>query len=197
MSWITDLSACWRRFLSDDRGVAAIEFLTTSPLLFGAMVFTAEYGQAMRVRAALDGAVQDATRYLSRVAVDNAQDGFGNPSITFYQQHLDEARALIEARTGRQVINVNAEAPDFAVDVNTVDVANFRTDYYVITVKATVFMDLPLLNVINMGRSSDNPRVATSFTMTAADIARWVGEAPPGLAACNILDRAQQTCPSS
>lgn len=192
-----DLSACWRRFLSDDRGVAAIEFLTTSPLLFGALVFTAEYGQAMRVRSALDGAVQDATRYLSRVAVDDAQDGLGNPSISFYQQHLDEAKALIVARTGRPVINASAEAPAFEVEVSTVDVANFRTDYYVITVKATISMDLPLLNVINMGRDSNNPRVETSFNMTAADIARWVGEAPPGLAACNILDRALQTCPTS
>ncbi len=201
MSWFDKLTRCARRFAADETGAAAVEFLVASPLLFGVMVFTAEYGQALRMRAALDGAVQDATRFLSRVAADDATDGFGNPSIQFYQDQLDEARAMIETRTGRTVVIGSSGAPDFNVEISTVDVTNFRTPYHVIRVTATIPFDMPLLSVLNIGlnigSAPDSAPIETSITMTSADIARWTGEAPAGLAACGLIDRANQNCPTS
>ncbi len=200
MGWFAKISCCARRFASDETGAAAVEFLLASPLLFGVMVFTAEYGQALRVRAALDGAVQDSARFLSRVAADDATDGFGNPSIAFYQDQLDDARAIIEARTGRAVVTGSTGQPDFNVEVETVDVGNFRTPYHVIRVTASVPVEMPMLSVLNIGLNigtEEQDRVQTAIVMTSADIARWVGEAPAGLPACNLLSRANGTCPTS
>ncbi|MEO1494654.1 MAG: TadE/TadG family type IV pilus assembly protein [Pseudomonadota bacterium] len=200
MGWFAKLSCCARRFVADDKGAAAIEFLLASPLLFGVMVFTAEYGQALRVRAALDGAVQDSARFLSRVAADDAIDGFGNPSISFYQDQLDEARQIIEARTGRSVVEGAEGQPAFDVDIETVDVGNFRTPYHVIRVTASIPMEMPLLSVLDIGLnigSDSNTAAQTSIIMTSADIARWVGEAPAGLPACDLLSRANGECPTS
>lgn len=200
MSWFANVSRCARRFVSDETGAAAVEFLLASPLLFGVMVFTAEYGQALRVRSALDGAVQDSARYLSRVAANSAIDGFGNPSIAFYQDQLQEARRIIEARTGRSVIDGAANQPDFQVDIETVDIGNFRTPYHVIRVTASVPVEMPLLSVLNIGfniGTDGDEQVETSIIMTSADIARWVGEAPAGLPACDLLTRANGNCPTS
>ncbi len=200
MGWFAKVSSSARRFAADETGAAAIEFLLASPLLFGVMVFTAEYGQALRVRSALDGAVQDSARFLSRVAADDAIDGFGNPSIVFYQDQLDDAQAIIENRTGRSVVAGADNQPAFNVEIETVDVDNFRTPYYVIRVTASVPVEMPLLSVLNIGLnigSDDNKEAETSIVMTSADIARWVGEAPAGLPACDLLSRANGNCPTS
>jgi len=200
VSWFAKISCCARRFASDETGAAAVEFLLASPLLFGVMVFTAEYGQALRVRSALDGAVQDSARFLSRVAADDATDGFGNPSIAFYQDQIDDARAIIESRTGRAVVTGDKGEPSFDVQISTVDVDNFRTAYHVIRVTATVPVEMPLLSVLNIGLNigtDGNTQAETAITMTTAEVARWVGEAPAGLPACNIVDRANGNCPTS
>ena len=140
------LSKIWknfRTFLSDEDGTAGLEFVASSPLLLGVLVFTAEYGQAMRARLVLDRAVQDAARYLALAPADKgAVDASGNPTIAFYNDILNTAENLIEQRVNGGVA--------FTVTTETVDSVNFREPYYVIRVQASSAIDMPLLSLINL-----------------------------------------------
>lgn len=183
MVWLTDIRRSLTRFLGDERGAAGLEFLAASPLLFGVMVFTAEYGQALRYRISLDGAVQDIARYLARAPVQETTDEAGNPSIAFYLEFLTEADAMLDARLGRDVT--------MSVSVSTADSANFRTPFFIIEVGGAVTVPMPLLGVINIWNDDDLP---TGLTMAAAQQARWMGDAPAGAVHCSFLERYQGTC---
>lgn len=201
--WLSEICSSFRRFLSDDRGTAGLEFVTASPLLFGVLVFTAEYGQALRARLMLEGAVQDAARYLARAPADKgANDANGIPQLSIYPQIRATARQIVFDRVG----DTDTTSGSIAVSVNTVDGVNFRNPYYVINVTATVSVDLPLLSMINIfsarnpdGRgkidtSIDSPN-ALRLTMTATRSARWTNGAPLGEASCLLADRYQGLCP--
>ena len=199
------LSEIWKNFralLSDEDGTAGLEFVTTSPLLLGVLVFTAEYGQALRARLVLDRAVQDAARYLARAPADKGPvDGSGNPTIVFYNQILNTAEALIEQRVNGGV--------SFVATTTTVDSVNFREPYYVIEVQASTTVDLPLLSLINLfSPPPDRPDAVgvrgqvyldapapLQLTMTSTRQARWTNSAPPGEASCILADRYQGLCP--
>lgn len=183
MAWHAEVGSCLRQFLSDERGSAGIEFLAASPLLFGVMIFTAEYGEALRYRIALDGAVQDIARYLARTPVQQTIDEAGNPSIAFYDYFLTDAGDMLRRHVGHNV--------DFAVDVTTADTANFRTPFYLISVTGSVTVDLPMLAFINLFSDGGVP---TSLTMTASQEARWGGDVPPGQVHCAVSDRYSGTC---
>lgn len=183
VAWLAETGRCLRRFLADERGTAGIEFLAASPLLFGVMIFTAEYGEALRYRIALDGAVQDVARYLSRTPVRQSTDAAGNPSIAFYDHFLTDAGAMLDRHVGRHV--------DFTVDVTTADTANFRTPFYLIDVNGSVTVDLPMLAFINLFSDGGVP---TSLTMRASQEARWGGSVPPGQVHCDVSDRYSGTC---
>lgn len=183
MLWLSDIRRSLWRFLRNERGTAGLEFVTASPLLFGVMVFTAEYGQALRYRIALDGAVQDIARYLARAPVQDATDENGDPTISFYDEFLAEADGMLDARLGRDV--------SMDVQVSTADSANFRTPFYVVHVTGSVSIGLPLLNVINV---FGGDQIETGLTMTAVQQARWMGDAPAGAVHCSHLDRHRGTC---
>ena len=180
---LTGIRRSLTRFLRDERGAAGLEFLAASPLLFGVMVFTAEYGQALRYRIALDGAVQDIARYLARAPVQETTDAGGNPSIAFYDEFLSDADAMLDARLSRDVT--------MSVSVSTADTANFRTPFFIVEVGGTVSVPMPLLGLINIWSEDD---LATSLTMVAAQQARWIGDAPAGAVHCGFLERYQGTC---
>lgn len=183
MGWLAAIADGVGRFLSDDRGAAGIEFLFTSPLLFGVLVFTAEYGQALRYRIALDGAVQDTARFLARAPADAAEDGAGNPTIAIYPAFVAQADAMLDARLGRDVA--------VRVDVATADTETFRTPFHVVEVTGSVAVELPMLAFINLGLSDDIPQ---SLTLTASQQARWGAGNLPGAVSCARLDRMQGTC---
>jgi Flp pilus assembly protein TadG len=178
MGWWAAIRDGVGRFLADDRGAAGLEFLFTSPLLFGVMVFTAEYGQALRYRIALDGAVQDTARFLARAPAEAVEDASGDPTIDIYPAFLAEADEMLDARLGRDVA--------MQVAVTTVDTETFRTDFHVVEVTGSVAVELPMLAFINVWLSDDVPE---SLTLTASQQARWGAGNPPGLVSCARLER--------
>ena len=199
------LSKIWknfRTFLSDEDGTAGLEFVASSPLLLGVLVFTAEYGQAMRARLVLDRAVQDAARYLALAPADKgAVDASGNPTIAFYNDILNTAENLIEQRVNGGVA--------FTVTTETVDSVNFREPYYVIRVQASSAIDMPLLSLINLfSPPPDKPDAVgvrgqvyldspapLQLMLTSSRQVRWTNPSPPGEASCLLADRYQGLCP--
>ncbi len=194
MTWLADMGRSFHRFLLDDSGTAGLEFVTTSPLILGVLVFTAEYGQALRTRMVLDSAVQDAARFLARSPVDNATIDPNNPEISFYPATLTQAEQLIEERVGRQIA--------FTAVPATMESTGFRTPYYRIAVTATMSVDLPLLSLFNIfredsadgGGSTGTPN-PLRFAMTSEQLVRWSESASPGEADCTLADRYQGLCP--
>ncbi len=184
MAWLADLRGHLRRFLADERGAAGLEFLFTSPLLFGVLVFTAEYGQALRYRIALDGAVQDTARFLARAPADAVTDAAGRPTIAIYPGFVAEADAMLDARLGRDV--------DMRLDVTTLDTdIPLRTPFHLVEVRASVEVGLPMLAFVNIGLTD---RMPESLTLTASQQARWGGGNEPGHEACPQLERIQEAC---
>jgi TadE-like protein len=182
MVWLADLREHIGRFLADERGAAGLEFLFTSPLLFGILVFTAEYGQALRYRIALDGAVQDTARFLARAPADDIEDGAGNPTIELYPAYVAEAHAMLDDRFGDV---------DMRIEVSTPDTDSFRTPFHVVEVTASIELALPMLAFINLGLEDDIPE---RLTLTASQQARWGGGNVPGHVACARLARMLETC---
>ncbi|MEM0987799.1 MAG: TadE/TadG family type IV pilus assembly protein [Pseudomonadota bacterium] len=201
MVWVQDLQRRFQAFLRDDRGNAGLEFVTTLPLLMGVMVFTAEYGQALRARMALDSAVQDIARYLARAPMDNTTVANGTPTIDFYPGIEAAAQALLQDRIDPLLA--------FEAETFTVDAAEFRDPYYVIEVKAWTYVEMPLLSIINIFSESpsDNDRILSdgesgyaepnplTLVMESVHVVRWGGGAVPGSADCLLADRYRGLCP--
>jgi hypothetical protein len=177
MAWLAAVREHMARFLDDDRGAAGLEFLFTSPLLFGILVFTAEYGQALRYRIALDGAVQDTARFLARAPAEEGEDSAGDATIAIYPAFRADAEAMLDERLGRDV--------EVRIDAFTLDFKNFRTPFHVVRVTGTVQLDMPMLAFINLGLSEGIPE---SLTMTASQQARWGGGNEPGHVSCPLRD---------
>jgi Flp pilus assembly protein TadG len=183
MAWLAASRGHLARFLSNERGAAGLEFLFTSPLLFGILVFTAEYGQALRYRIALDGAVQDTARFLARAPAEAIENGAGDTIIEIYPAFRAEADAMLDDRLGRDVAML--------VETATLDTESFRTPFYMVEVTASVDLDLPMLAFVNLGLTEDIPE---SLTLTASQQARWGGGNVPGHEGCPRLARIQQAC---
>lgn len=201
MTWVRDLRRLVIAYARDERGTAGLEFITTLPLLLGVMVFTAEYGQALRARMALDSATQDIARYLARAPVDNVTGGDGVPKIAFYTSIEATAKALMEQRIDPLLA--------FEINTYTVDIDNFRDPYYVVEVKAWTYVEMPLLSIINVFSESqdDNDRIISDgevgyatpnplqLTLQSEHWVRWGGGAEPGSADCALADRYKGLCP--
>lgn len=183
MGWLAAIRSGIGRFLDDDQGAAGLEFLFTSPLLFGVLVFTAEYGQALRYRIALDGAVQDTARFLARAPATDNVDASGSSTIEIYPAFEAEADAMLDARVGHDVT--------MQLAVTTVDSDTFRTPFHIIEVTGSVAIALPMLAFINLGLSDKIPE---SLTLTASQRARWGAGNVPGTVNCPRLDRMLDQC---
>jgi Flp pilus assembly protein TadG len=107
-------------------GAVTVEFVIAVPLLLAVLAFAVQYGFAMQVRNALDVAVRDAARYMSRAPIDPA-------TATVDARFLDKATALVEARVGRSA----------AVSVN-----DLRITADVAAIRATATVHLPLLEAL-------------------------------------------------
>lgn len=190
-----------RRFSADDRGNAGLEFVTSIPLLLGVLVFTAEYGEALRSRMVLDNALHDVARYLARAPVDDISTTEGVREPVFYQPIEDRAEAFMEARVLNDVT--------FNTSIISLDQGSFRSDYYIIVLRASTTAELPLLSFINAFSEdpdddddiiSDNETSARTpnpltLTLTAETQVRWLGGAEPGSADCRYADRIRGLCP--
>lgn len=194
MHLLTILRSYFRNFVTDTRGAAGVEFLTTLPLLIGAMVFTAEYGNALRTRMVLNTATADAARFLSRTPL---QENQANPGqLLFYTDFVTEANQMLEARLGGTV-NLQAE-----VIVVSSDNMNYtlREDPVLVQVETDVNLDVPLLGFINTtlnwasNYNSVNPEteaklVETTIGMSSRVSSPWLGTSDVGAAEVDNLSR--------
>lgn len=176
-------------FLACERGTAALEFVVALPLSIGLAVMAAEYGNGLMTREALDSALGDATRVLSRAPLDAVGDPeTGAPTPKIYTAFLNEARGLIASRTG-----VPVEAVGFTAEAVVVPgTESFRTPIIMIETRASVGVDLRLLSFID--NWLDGGEVAKALTMRAIDRARYVGELAPGQRACPASERDAGRC---
>lgn len=202
-----------RRFQRDERGSAGAEFVVSLPLLIGVMVIASEYGGALQVRDVLDAATRDAARFLARAPLDSS----GN-----YRQHfVDEAEGLVAERLGldaAQVELITTEPPGAdgsrgaaSTGPTVIDDTDgeFRTEYRVVTVDVEIVYEMPLLALLDMGKSAsikdvertETPggrdalrierndgytQTVTAIRMVARDTARYTGEVPDDeTTACN------------
>lgn len=201
MVCLNGLTNVVRRFVADERGNAGLEFVTSIPLLLGVLVFTAEYGEALRARMVLDNALHDVARYLARSPVDDISTIEGVREPVFYQASLDQAEADMAAR----VLNTVA----FDAQLISLDQGSFRSDYYIIAARASTFVELPLLSLINVfsedpndgddrieeGETSFHTPNPLQLVMTSETQVRWLGGSEPGSADCLYSDRLQGNCP--
>jgi Flp pilus assembly protein TadG len=111
------------RFCVEQRGAVTVEFVVAVPLLMAVLAFAVQYGYAMQVRNALDVAVRDAARYMSRAPIDPAT---GTVDTAF----LDKASELVRDR-------IKASA--------TVTVNDMRITEDLAAIRATASVQLPLL----------------------------------------------------
>lgn len=169
----TRLRRRWATFLRDDRGSAAVEFVAVLPLAAGILVLGAEYGNGLMTREALDSAVRDATRILSRAPVE--LEGEGRVPYAHFE---DLARNVVADRTGE-------DPTRFEVRLLPVG-GTGQSARWIVETEAEIVVDLPLLSFferIGIGG------VATGVSMTARDSAPYVGEAPAGALGCSRADR--------
>lgn len=117
--------AC-RRFRDSERAAVTVEFVISVPLLMAVLAFAVQYGYAMQVRNALDVAVRDAARYMSRAPIDPST---GTISSAF----LTEAQQLVDRRIAATAV----------VTVNDMVI----TDQFA-AIKATASVNMPLLNAL-------------------------------------------------
>lgn len=116
-----------RRFAEDRSGAVTVEFVIAVPLLLAVLAFAVQYGYAMQVRNALDVAVRDAARYLSRAPVDAATATVDGAFVT-------KAQNLVRAR-------ISATA---TVTVNDLFVSEAG-----VAIKATASVQLPIFSAIS------------------------------------------------
>lgn len=103
----------FRRWLADRSASVTVDFIVSVPILLAVLVLTSEYGRVLQARAALDGAVADAARYLSRAPLDETGEAFP-PGV------VEIADGLIRARLGVRHLAISAPALGRDGDFRTV-----------------------------------------------------------------------------
>ncbi|MEL7152594.1 MAG: TadE/TadG family type IV pilus assembly protein [Pseudomonadota bacterium] len=199
MPLLSNIAGSLKRFLSDERGAAGIEFLTTLPLLIGTMVFTAEYGNALRTKMVLNTATADVTRFLARAPLEESTTNEGQ--YQFYSKFLTDAQAMMEARMGGSVA-LSTEI--FIIDSEGLPF-DLRTDPVIVQVRTDVGLSMPLLGFINqtiewannfsiITEKKDPDILPTLITMASQLNAVWVGGSEVGAADCRLINRELDLC---
>lgn len=85
----------WRRLKGCDAGAALVEFTIVAPLLLLLLAGFTEFGRAVYHHHVLQKAARDATRYLARVDVDDADNDGELDPITNSHPNWDEAINLL------------------------------------------------------------------------------------------------------
>lgn len=141
-----------RRFFRNRRGSVSVDFVVSIPILLGVLVLTSEYGRVLQTRTALDNAVADAVRYLTRVPLTNDQ---------FPAESVAIAKAMITTRISSPHVVVT----DPVVSVVEVDAAGQAKTRWV-TLLAGVAIESPALAVLNIG----NPEMRTEGGELLAEV---------------------------
>jgi len=181
-----------RAFAFCESGSAAIEFVTMLPLTVIILIIGAEYGNGLMTREALDSALRDATRIISRAPLKDLDSGEGTvPGV--YPYFEQTARQIIADRTGRPIeqVTFSVTATEEATNVE------LRKPLIIIETTATIGVEMPLLGYLNdfAGASGEDELVSTFITLSAADRARYVGELDVGQLGCSPANRSAGLCP--
>jgi Flp pilus assembly pilin Flp len=97
----------WRRFLRNNRGVAAVEFALIAPVFIGMLLVVFEFGFAFYAKAVLQGAVEEAARTAS---LENTR--------------WDEIGDRVNSQV-RKVIPASNSETDISFDIDPVYYANY------------------------------------------------------------------------
>ncbi|GMG84653.1 hypothetical protein LNKW23_38690 [Paralimibaculum aggregatum] len=169
------------RFIRDERGTASMEFVVTLPLLLGPLILTAEYGQALSNREALDSAVADAVQLLAVApALPAITAGGENDAPLLVQHFVDKAEELIADRL---------EVPESAImfeatisedcSVTTADPDGADRPFYIVRVRAVVGLKLGLLSFFNNFFNGADGAFRERLPILATDEARYISAVPP------------------
>lgn len=97
-----------RRFGSDSRASVAVDFIISLPILLAVLVLTSEYGRVLQMRNAMDNAVADAARYLSRVELEPDGRAFPPGAVAIARQVIGSRLATdVYAISDPVVVEVN------------------------------------------------------------------------------------------
>ncbi len=176
------------RFLADQRGAAGAEFAIMLPLPLAITLLAAEYGNGLMTREALDSALRDATRLLSRAPLAEED---GRPA--FHAHFLSEAARMVAERTGRGPEEIRFEARIVPVEGG----GAYRTEMLVVETEAALEADLALLAFLSRQierAAGEGSAVSEALTMHGYDSARYVGETPIGAEGCPASARAVADC---
>lgn len=183
-----------RQFLADDRGSAGIEFLMTLPLLIGVLLFTAEYGNALRAKMVLNTATADAARFLARSPIYEDATGKLDVYPTFYNQAGNLVAGMIGGPVNISVLVYKPLPED----------SGLRTDPVLIRVEANATLSMPLLGFINntlewagqfaIGAPETPAQFATSVPLTSVKTAPWSAGSEIGAAECTIGADGVRNC---
>ena len=152
-----------KRFTADRRASVSVDFIVSMPILLAVLVLTSEYGRVLQMRTALDNAVADATRYLSRVPC--AQD----PCQSFDQLFIDRAEQLVSSRINTRHLAISAPIVSNAGGVTTVQL------------QAAAAIASPALAVLSVGSPSlrsaqgDELKEVEGLVIFSSDTARHFG----------------------
>lgn len=184
MSLLSKTHRMLRAFRSDTRGAAGVEFLMTLPLLIGAMVFTAEYGKALRARMLLNSATADAARLLANSPLQQIDD-----RVLLYPEFTTVARETMEARL-QGTVDLTATVQGELGALQIVTTAN-------------VGLEMPLLNFINQTLEwaqrfdEDSPTknlIATEFSITSQQTEIWSGASALDASAIPVEEIENAAC---
>ena len=162
-----------RVFATETRGAVTVEFVIAIPLLLAVLAFAVQYGYAMQVRNALDVAVRDAARYMSRAPIDPVTNAV-DPAF------LARATALVNNRISDSAL---VEVNDLVITAD------------IVAVKATATVELPLLQVLGWFSGND-----TAQTIAMVSCEGWqVSESrdASGVLAQQVSGSPFEDCPDA
>lgn len=186
MLLLSNITANFRRFLADEDGAAAIEFLMSLPLLIGVLLFTSEYGNALRAKMVLNTATADAARLLARSPL---QEDSGTGKLSVYEDFRTDAGNMVAGMIGGPV-NIST-----VVYTPSGSFAS-RSDILMIRVTADASLTMPLLGFINntlewagqfaIGAPDEPIKIKTTIPLSASQVHPWIGGSGIGAAECTV-----------
>lgn len=156
---VSGLIAKLHEFARDERASVTVDFVVSIPILLGVLVLTTEYGRVLQMRTALDNAVSDATRYLTRVPYDPATG-------TFQTRIVDNAKHIISSRINTKYIAIDDPVVTEGADFTTVQIS------------ARVGLVSPALSVLSIGGPALSPELkdVEGLIVTSSETFRWFGQ---------------------
>jgi hypothetical protein len=160
----------------DARGSVTVELVIWLPLLIGLVVLVVEAGRVLVAHDVMVNGVRNATRYLSRVPLDDLAAELPNAQCLALTGRPDCSGTYgFWADPG--TVTLDADPPD-QLDPGIDDGGVFRTPVYQLVVRASTDFAIPLIGWLNdwPGFDADGAPVATVVGVGARDRSRHFGD---------------------